>query len=266
MIFSTKTRITWMWRLILMSVPFVLMIGLYLGTSYKRHQDNPDDKLVPTISKLVEGAKGIVTPDKDGKIQLWTDTSASGKRFGIGLAINFTAIPFGVMMACFPFWDNLLSRFTLFIDKVQPMSLLPIFFIAFGLGELSKQALMLFGVFPTVCLDAYLRAKKVPQEELQTAQTLDASGFETVWLVVFPRIFPEMLDTIRLNFKSMAALLLMGEALAATEGLGYRIYVVRRYMAMDVIIPYVILITLFLFLADYGFQQWVKRFRWAKSE
>jgi NitT/TauT family transport system permease protein len=125
--------------------------------------------------------------------------------------------------------------------------------------------LMLFGVFPTVCLDAYLRAKKVPQEELQTAQTLDASGFETVWLVVFPRIFPEMLDTIRLNFKSMAALLLMGEALAATEGLGYRIFVVRRYMAMDVIIPYVILITLFLYLADFGFQQWVKRFRWAKS-
>ena len=41
------------------------------------------------------------------------------------------------------------------------------------------------------------------------------------------------------------------EAIASTDGLGYRIFLVRRYLAMDVIIPYVAWITLLAFLLDY---------------
>ena len=40
------------------------------------------------------------------------------------------------------------------------------------------------------------------------------------------------------------------EAIAAQEGLGYRIFLVRRYLAMDVILPYVVWITLLAFLID----------------
>ena len=58
------------------------------------------------------------------------------------------------------------------------------------------------------------------------------------------QVFPKVLDTIRLNFKAVILFLIAGEALAATAGLGYRIFVVRRYMAMDIIIPYVIWLSL----------------------
>src|SRR5438552_1765481 len=37
---------------------------------------------------------------------------------------------------------------------------------------------------------------------------------------------------------------------AVTVGLGYRIFVVRRYLAMDIIIPYVLWMTVLLFLTD----------------
>jgi NitT/TauT family transport system permease protein len=33
--------------------------------------------------------------------------------------------------------------------------------------------------------------------------------------------------------------LISAEAIASTSGLGYRIFLVRRYLAMDVILPYV---------------------------
>ena len=56
-----------------------------------------------------------------------------------------------------------------------------------------------------------------------------------------------MLDTIRLNLKAAMLLLIAGESLAATVGLGYRIFVVRRYVAMDIIIPYVLWMTGLLF-------------------
>lgn len=266
MIFSTRTKLDARWGLVLSALPFVVMIGIYLGTSYVRHAKNPDDKIVPTLGKLVDGAQRSVTPDKAGKVQLLMDTWASSRRFCIALGIVFLAVPLGVMMGCFPFWEQLLYRFVVFADKIPAIALLPILFIAFGLGELSKVVLMVLGVFPTVCLDAYLRAKSIPEEQFQKAHTLQASGFEICWLVVYPQIFPKMLDTIRLNFKSMMALLLAGEALAASVGLGYRIFVVRRYLAMDIIIPYVIFMTVLLYVADVAFQYWAKRYRWVDRE
>jgi NitT/TauT family transport system permease protein len=46
--------------------------------------------------------------------------------------------------------------------------------------------------------------------------------------------------------------LIAAEAIAATEGLGYRIFLVRRFLDMDVILPYVAWITLLAFSLDFA--------------
>jgi NitT/TauT family transport system permease protein len=46
--------------------------------------------------------------------------------------------------------------------------------------------------------------------------------------------------------------LISGEAIAADVGLGYRIFLVRRYLAMDVILPYVVWISLLAVAMDWG--------------
>ena len=48
--------------------------------------------------------------------------------------------------------------------------------------------------------------------------------------------------------------------LAADEGLGYRIFLVRRYLAMDVILPYVLWITFLGFTLDWLLRQAQQRF------
>ena len=45
-------------------------------------------------------------------------------------------------------------------------------------------------------------------------------------------------------------MLIAAEAIASTEGLGYRVFLVRRFLAMDVILPYVAWITLLAFVMD----------------
>jgi NitT/TauT family transport system permease protein len=44
--------------------------------------------------------------------------------------------------------------------------------------------------------------------------------------------------------------LISAEAIASDVGLGYRIFLMRRYLAMDVILPYVAWITLLAYLLD----------------
>ncbi len=240
---------------------FVLLIAAYLAGSYYRHLENPQDNVMPTASQMVDGMKrSAFERDRDGELRLWVDTLASARRFGIALGVIFLAIPLGVWMGLFPYVEALFYRFLVFFDKIPALSVLPILFIVFGLGELSKIALIVIGVFPTVALDAHLRAKAIPREHIDKAHTLGASEHDIVYCIVLPQLFPKMLDTIRLNLKAAMLLLIAGESLAAAVGLGYRIFVVRRYVAMDIIIPYVLWITGLLFFTD-GFIQWVIRRR-----
>jgi NitT/TauT family transport system permease protein len=244
---------------------FILCLGLYQVTVMVRHAENPQDKIVPSFTQMADGLKrSAFEADRDGEIRLLVDTWASLKRFLISLVLLVPAVLLGLYMGIFPYFELLFLRFTTFFDKIPALAILPILFIVFGLGEVSKVALILIGVFPTIALDAYLRAKDVPREQLTKGLTLGASHHEISLRIVLPQILPAVLNTIRLNFKAMILFLIAGESLAATVGLGYRIFVVRRYMAMDIIIPYVVWMSLLAMGADLIVRLIIKkRYPWA---
>jgi NitT/TauT family transport system permease protein len=144
------------------------------------------------------------------------------------------------------------------------MALLPILFIMLGLEETSKVALIVIGVAPYLMRDLALRVEELPAEQLVKAQTLGASTWVIVARVVLPQILPRLIDGLRLSLGPAWLFLIAAEAIASTEGLGYRIFLMRRYMAMDVILPYVAWITLLASISDWALAQISRRaFGWA---
>lgn len=285
---------------VLAIVLFIISIVLYAQAANSRHKENPNDKLIPTPSQMVKSFKraifqpvlkeeynedGELIPNdqpktlkearqkgemlkmlKEGDWQLWEDTKASSYRIFVAMLFIFFGVLVGLYMAMFPYLDKLLYKFVLFFDKIPALAILPILFIVFGLDETAKISLIVIGVAPTVILDTYLRVKELPREQVTKGFTLKASTHEIIYKIVFPQIFPKVLDTIRLNFKAVILFLIAGEALAAEAGLGYRIFVVRRYLDMATIIPYVIWISLLAFLIDYALRMWIeKRFQWINN-
>ena len=74
-------------------------------------------------------------------------------------------------------------------------------------------------------------------------------------------------ERVELIVDAAPPVLTIAEAIAADAGLGYRIFLVRRYLAMDVILPYVAWITLLAFTADYLLRQLNRRcFKWFGEE
>src|SRR5215468_1281274 len=176
-------------RFLLSMLLFVLLIAGYLAGSHYRHQENPQDNVMPTLSQMLDGVKrSAFERDRNGDLRLWLDTFASACRFGVALGVIGLAIPLGVGMGLFPYVEALFYRFLVFFDKLPALSVLPILFIIFGLDELSKIALIIIGVFPTVALDAHLRAKTIPRERIIKAKTLGASEPEIAVRVVFPAV------------------------------------------------------------------------------
>jgi NitT/TauT family transport system permease protein len=151
------------------------------------------------------------------------------------------------------------------VAMIPPLAMLPILFIILGLEETAKIALIVIGILPCMARDLSLRIAELPEEQLVKAQTLGASTWQLVLRVVLPQTLPRLIDSLRLNMGAAWLFLIAAEAIASTEGLGYRIFLVRRYLAMDVILPYVVWITLLAVTTDL-LLRWVRAraFAWAE--
>ncbi|MEO8097019.1 MAG: ABC transporter permease subunit [Acidobacteriota bacterium] len=249
---------------------------LYFYASAARHRENPEDRVMPTIGQMGQGIYQAATqpaeedafddsapanPSTLYKVQhsmLWKDTQATGLRFLYSLVLMVPAVFLGLHMGLFPVIGAFFLRFLLFFDKIVALSLLPILFIAFGIDELSKLMLIVIGVAPTVLLDTLNLTRAVPGEQVVKAFTLGARDFDVAYRVVLKQILPRVLNSIRLNLKAIVLFLFAGEMIAATEGLAYRIALLRRHMGMDLIIPYVLWVALLVFLVDMA-MRWSNR-------
>lgn len=234
-------------------VPFLLLLALYIGASNERLAENPNDKLLPSFDSFGEAINRVAfEPNKrTGDYVLWQDTANSLQRLAIGVSISaLIALVVGVMNGAIPFVRANLSPLLTAISLVPPMAILPILFIVFGLGELAKVMLIIIGIAPFLTRDMQQRVLEIPDEQIIKAQTLGASSWQIIQRVILPQVLPRLIASVRLSLGSAWLFLIAAEAIAATDGLGYRIFLVRRYLSMDVILPYVVWITLLAFIID----------------
>ncbi len=88
---------------------------------------------------------------------------------------------------------------------------------------------------------------------------LAALPFVAVLRMALPQVLPRLISNVRLSLGSAWLFLIAAEAVAADVGPGYRIFLVRRCLAMDVILTYVIRITALAFVLDWGLKQLSRR-------
>jgi NitT/TauT family transport system permease protein len=252
-LFGLQARPEGLFKILLGLLPVIILIGLYAGVSHVRLKENPDDKLTPSFSKMVESTKALVLiPDKrTGKYIMLDDTISSIRRILIGLgSAAILGLLLGVNMGLFPGFRALTEPVIKFLSIIPPLAILPILFIIFGVGELGKTMLIFIGSAFLITRDIFRATEEIPDEQVVKALTLGSTQFQVVYLVILPQIVPKLLSTLRICLGSAWLFLIAAEAIASTDGLGYRIFLVRRYLAMDIIIPYVLWITFLGFSMD----------------
>ncbi|NDR55496.1 ABC transporter permease [Aliiruegeria sabulilitoris] len=250
-------------------LPFVLVLVAYVIGSEIRLAENPADKLLPALSSIADTAERLFTqPDKrTGRILLWHDTAISLQRLGIGVAISASiGLGAGLLIGLFPHVRAGLAGFIAVVSMVPPLALLPILFITFGLGELSKVVLIVIGITPFLIRDLSQRVIEIPREQIVKAETLGAGSGVIALRVALPQVLPRLIQAVRLSLGPAWLFLIAAEAIASDLGLGYRIFLVRRYLAMDVILTYVIWITFLAFVIDFLLKKLSKRaFPWMEE-
>jgi NitT/TauT family transport system permease protein len=256
-------------RAVLVAAPFLLVFIAYSVASEIRLAANPMDRLLPAPSTIWDTAIRLFTePDRrSDRILLWHDTAASLMRLGIGVSVAAAlATVIGLAIGLLPHVRATLAGFVAVVSMIPPLAVLPILFIVFGLGELSKVVLIVVGILPFMIRDLSQRVLEIPRETIVKAETLGASSLVIALRVALPQMMPRLIQAVRLSLGPAWLFLIAAEAIASEVGLGYRIFLVRRFLAMDVILTYVIWITLLAFLMD-AVLRWLSRkaFPWAEA-
>jgi NitT/TauT family transport system permease protein len=236
------------------TLPFLAVVIAYLVASGERLAANPSDKLLPSPVQMWSAFLDLATvPDKrSGDLILWVDTYASLLRLFAGVgAATLAALCFGIAIGFIPRVRAFLLPFVTVVCVIPPLALLPILFIALGLGETAKITLIAVGVAPVMVRDIANRVMELPPELVAKAQTLGGNSWTMILRLALPQVMPRLLTCVRLALGPAWLFLIAAEAIASTEGLGYRIFLVRRYLSMDVILPYVAWITLLAVITDW---------------
>ncbi|HBF30296.1 ABC transporter permease subunit [Rhizobium sp.] len=241
-------------RLALTLTPFLLLIAGYTIGSAQRLAENPNDKLLPSLAGFANAINrmALVPDTRTGDYLLWVDTLSSLERLFAGLGIaTLIALIIGMVIGMLPYVRALLAPFVAAFSMVPPLALLPILFIITGLGETSKITLIVIGVAPVMIRDLAMTAISLPREQIIKAETLSGSSWQIGLRVVLPQILPRLITILRLQLGPAWLFLIAAEAISSDSGLGFRIFLVRRYLSMDVIFPYVLWITLLAVLTDW---------------
>ena len=240
-------------RILLGSLPILLLVLLYLSMAALRHAANPMDKILPLPGGMAQAMAALLfQPDQlTGQIVLWADTLASLQRLGLGLGIaTLSALLIGLVLGVLPPVRATFGPLVTAIAVIPPIALLPILFIALGLGEAAKVALIVIGIAPVMVRDIAAHVADLPREQIVKAQTLGASSWQIMIRVALPQAMPRLIHAVRLSLGPAWVFLISAEAVASDVGLGYRILLVRRYLSMDVIIPYVAWIAVLAIVMD----------------
>jgi len=239
-------------------LPFVIPVVVFVVYDYYATvylELNPQGKILPSFGMMGQRIWDLAfTLDPRAHVYLlWSDTLVSLIRFFTGLTLAaIVGLLLGMNMALFPGMRLLLLGTVVALSFIPMVAMLPILLIALGIGEEAKITLIFLGLVFFITRDMEGATRRLPKPLLDKARTLGASELALVYRIVFPMILPRLLESIRLNLGPAWLFLITGEAIAASQGLAYRIFLFRRVGPdMAGIIPYVAWIGILSFTTFY---------------
>lgn len=119
------------------------------------------------------------------------------------------------------------------VRPISPVAVVPLAMLWFGIGELSKYAIIIYSTTIIVLLNTAAGVSCTPATRLQAAQCLGATRRQLFLRVILPSAVPQILTGMRvaLGFAFMG--IVAAELIGAREGLGFLIMNSQLLMQTD---------------------------------
>ncbi|HEY7237766.1 MAG TPA: ABC transporter permease [Burkholderiales bacterium] len=168
---------------------------------------------------------------------------------GFALA-GVVGIFLGTLMGRSRFVAGLLDPLFSGTYAVPKLALFPIFIFVFGIGSLSKVALVFLECLYPIVIMSYHGARSVNRVLLWSAQNMGASRGETLRRVVIPAMAPYIFAGFRVAAPVAMIVVVITEMVSSADGLGYLVVYSLSSLRTDRMLAVVVVIALLGYLLD----------------
>ncbi|MFZ2948508.1 MAG: ABC transporter permease [Desulfuromonadaceae bacterium] len=157
--------------------------------------------------------------------ELFTHIAASLKRSFTGLFLAVViAVPLGIFIGWFGRFEQFLDPLLQVFRNTSTFALMPVFIIFFGINEVSKIAIILWGCTWPLLINSISGVKNVDPLLVKSARSMGTSNFWLFFKVILPASTPGILTGFRLSATHSILILVASEMMGASSGLGYMIH------------------------------------------
>jgi NitT/TauT family transport system permease protein len=173
----------------------------------------------PPLSIVLQALGELVA---NGQLAKHLGASLFRSLVGLSIAISI-AVPLGLAIGWSRRVSDAVSPLHEVFRNTAPLALLPVFILFFGIGELSKVALVLYACSWPILLNTIGGVRAVDPLLIKSARTMGVSTLGLLRKVILPAALPTVLVGIRLAGASSVLVLIAAEMVGAKAGLGYLI-------------------------------------------
>ncbi|MDR1496126.1 MAG: ABC transporter permease, partial [Clostridiales Family XIII bacterium] len=185
---------------------------------------------VPPLASVLEAGRELAVTGK-----LWLHTIASLKVAFVGLAISTViAVPLGVLLGWFKTVEDYIDPVFQIMRNTSILAILPLFLLIFGVGDISKYAIVIWACLPPTLINTIQGVKNADPVLIRSARSMGIGTPGLFLKVVMPSAMPFILAGFRLSAGIALIVLVGAEMLGARYGLGFMIYnFMHAYMIPD---------------------------------
>lgn len=196
--------------------------------------------LFPSLAKIAHEL-GLFLLGAEGLMEAWTSLYRALGGFALAAAVG---VLLGMLMGRSAFVAGLLDPLFSGTYAVPKLALFPIFIFVFGIGSLSKVALIFLECLYPIVIMTYHGARGVNRVLLWSAQNMGASPGEILRRVVIPATAPFIFAGYRVALPVAMIVVVITEMISSADGLGYVVIYSLSSLKTDRMLAVVIVISL----------------------
>lgn len=223
--------------------PFVVLAGVWAAVV---GVTEVPERVFPQVTDVWGAGIAMV---RDG--QLWEHVSISLRRTAIGAVIAAAAaIPFGIAMGVNRYIAAYFTPLLRFSVALAGIAWIPLATLWFGYGDRAVIFIIFNAVFFSLVYNTMLGVSRIAPEMQRAARSLGAPRHRMFVEVYFPGALPSIVTGLRIGMGYAWRGLIAAEIIATSAGLGYMLFLARRFYETEVIVLSMVIIGLLWLLMD----------------
>lgn len=153
----------------------------------------------------------------------------------------------GLAMGWWRYFGRVIDPFVVFFSAMPRIALYPVLLMMFGIGDLSRIALVFIGVVFPVLFNAYIGARQTSQLLIDVARVFGYSKNKLFIAIVVPASLPYIMAGCRIGVTLGMILVVVAEFFGGSNGLGQKIAVTAQLYRTPEMYAWVIYTSLIAF-------------------